>query len=143
MLSKLKKYQNLDIRSLIDQSIRDNEKTILALNRDQMWSDGTVDVNRPRVKEQYSDYTIPLKKKYARYKKTSFITLRWDGDFYESLYIDHQPTQFTIKSDDPTWTFSLEPQPRFENTLGLTRGSKAVLRDIVRTDILRRIRNAV
>jgi len=143
VLNKLKKYTNLDIRSLLDQSIRDNEKAILALNRDQMWSDGTVDVNRPRIKEHYSDFTIPLKKKFARYKKTSFITLRWDGDFYESLYIEHEQTQFVIKSDDPTWLFSLEPQVRFENTLGLTRGSKAILRDIVRTDILRKVRNAV
>lgn len=143
MLSKLEKYKNLDIQMFLNQSIRDLEEVIIELNRDQMWSDGTVNVKKPHVQLSYSPVTVPLKREFARYKKTDFITLRWDGDFYESLFIEYRPDSFVIKSNDPKWSFSLEPQTRFENALGLTRGSKAKLRELIKSSMLRKLRNAV
>jgi len=143
VLSKLKKYQNLDIRSLIDQSIRDNEKTILTLNQDQMYEKGVMDVDSPSHREHYAKGTVYQKKKKARYKKTDFVTLKWDGDFYSTMKIIHFNDRFVIAADDFKWANWLEPNDRFGKALGLTDKSKSILRDIVRTDILRRIRNAV
>lgn len=139
MLSKLQKYQNLDIRSLLNQSIRDNEKAILDLNRDQMYEKGVVDVQRPTHKEHYAPGTIRQKKKKATYKKTSFVTLKWFGDFYQAMKIVLFSDRFVITSDDLKWSNWLEPNDRFTNALGLTDKSLSKTRDILRDSIIRKI----
>ena len=103
MLNKLQKYQNLDIRSLLNQSIRDNEKAILDLNRDQMYEKGVMDVNRPTNKEHYAASTKVQKLKQATFKKVSFVTLKWFGDFYASMKIIFFSDRFVITSDDLKW----------------------------------------
>ena len=141
MLSKLKKYQNLDVRSLLNQSIRDNEKAILALNQSQMYDEGVMDINRPQSQLEYAESTKRQKLKKARYKEVGHITLRWFGDFYQAMKIVFFSDRFVIVSDDLKWANWLEPQGRFSKALGLTEKNKSRLRDIVRDSLIRRLRN--
>lgn len=141
MLSKLKKYQAVDIRSLLNQSIKENEKAILQMNQDQMYEKGITDTDAPNYKERYAESTKKQKLKKAKYKKVDFVTLRWDGDFYESMKIILFEDNFVISADDLKWANWLEPNQRFGKALGLTDESISQLRDLIRDSIIRRIRN--
>lgn len=141
MLSKLKRYQAIDIHLLLNQVIKENEKTILTLNQAQMYDKGVTDIDAPNYKEQYAESTKRQKLKKATYKKIDFVTLRWDGDFYESMKIILFNDNFVITADDLKWANWLEPNTRFGKALGLTDESKSKLRDLVRDSIIRKVRN--
>ena len=115
---------------LTEQNIGDfveqEEDYIKDLNKDQMYNDGALNVDNPQ-KERYAKSTIAQKKKRAKYKKTDFITLRWMGDFYDSLRVLRFRDYFTINSDSLIWANYLEPQERFKKALGLTDESKGKL----------------
>jgi len=104
-----------------------------------MYEKGVVDVQRPTHKEHYAPGTIRQKKKKATYKKTSFVTLKWFGDFYQAMKIVLFSDRFVITSDDLKWSNWLEPNDRFTNALGLTDKSLSKTRDILRDSIIRKI----
>ena len=140
MLNKLKKYQAIDIRLLLNQAIKENEKAILQLNQDQMYIKGVTDIDAPNYKERYAESTKKQKLKKATYKKVDFVTLRWDGDFYESMKIILFEDNFVISADDLKWANWLEPNTRFGKALGLTDESMTQLRELVKDSIIRKIR---
>jgi hypothetical protein len=108
--------------------VKEEDEFIKDLNRDQMYEQGAMDVDNPQ-KLKYAQSTIIQKKKKARYKKTDFITLRWMGDFYNSLRVLTFSKYFSINSDSTIWARFLEPQDRFSKALGLTEDSKGKLKD--------------
>jgi len=111
---------------VIKEIVREQEDYIKDLNREQMYNEGAMDVDNPQ-KLKYAQSTIQQKKKRARYKKTDFITLRWMGDFYDSLKVLIFDKYFVVSSDSTIWARFLEPQDRFSKALGLTDDSKEKL----------------
>ena len=116
--------------------VSEEKDLIKELNKDQMYEKGVMDVDRPH-KLKYADSTKRQKKKKARYKKTDFITLRWMGDFYESLKVLLFEKYFVISSDSNIWARFLEPQDRFGKALGLTEKNKGVLQKVLKDDLIR------
>ena len=125
--------------------IKDNQQEILALNKDQMWEDGIVDVKR-NLQWDYQPSTIKQKKRKAKFKKTSFITLRWTGSFYDKMKLVIKPKEFIITSTDDKWDkFSSGEwgEGRFKNALGLTKKSLSELRELVKSDLIIQFKHAV
>ena len=136
--ARIKKYSNF--ARVLNQIIKDNEKEIIALNRDQMWEQGIVDINNPSAM-MYAPSTVKAKKRYAKYKRTDHITLKWTGDFHKGLKLKIEPEQFTIYSTNVPYPGFMDG--RFGNALGLTEESKNELRELVKTDLIIGFKDAI
>jgi hypothetical protein len=136
---KVIQLERLDIGQIVDDSLKEIEKFIIELNQKQLYEEGIIDVKNPSKKEHYAKSTIAQKKRKAQFKKTDFITLRWDGDFYDSFKLIIFDKMFVIQAIDLKWSNWLEP--RFGGALGLTADSKSELRDIILPVFLRRIKD--
>ena len=136
-LARIRKYKNFP--KILNAIIKDNEPEIFAMNRDQMWEDGIVDVNNPRAILEYAPSTVKQKKKRARFKRTDHITLKWTGSFHDKMKLIIKAAEFWITSTDEKWSkFSSGAwgQGRFENALGLTKKSLSELRELVKSDLI-------
>ncbi len=143
-LSRLRKFKNFDRE--LNKIIKDHEPEILALNRDQLWEEGIVDVNNPKAILNYAPSTIKQKKKRARFKRTDHITLKWTGSFHDKMKLVIKATEFWITSKDPKWSkFSSGEwgQGRFENALGLTKPSLNELKSLIKSDLILKFRHAL
>ena len=138
-LAAIKKYSNMT--SVLNRIIKDNEPEIIAMNRDQMWEDGIVDVNNPSAILEYAPSTLRSKKKRARYKRTDHITLKWSGDFHKGMKLKMEPEQFTIISTKLPYQGFMDG--RFGNALGLTNENKEELRKLIKSDLILGFKNAV
>ena len=136
---KIKQLQAIDINAITDAAIIENEEDILNANRDQMYERGQIDVQKPDYREKYAASTIRQKRKMARFPKTDFITLKWTGEFHDSLKLLIFKDKIVIQSDDLKWANWLED--RFKNALGLTAESLSAIRDKVKSSFLNIIRN--
>jgi hypothetical protein len=141
--TKVLRLEKIDINIIVDDSLREIEKLILELNQKQLYEEGVIDVKNPGKREQYAASTIRQKKKTAKFKKTEFITLRWEGDFYDSFKLIIFDKFFVIQATDLKWANWLEPNPRFGNALGLTDESRSDLRDIILPVFLRRLKDVI
>jgi len=142
-LARVRKYKN--IHRVINKSIKDNEPEILALNRDQMWEEGIVDVKK-NLQWDYQPSTIRYKKRYSKYKRTDHITLRNFGDLYDRMVIIVKATYFYITSKDPKWKYFESGEwgeGRFRNALGLTNKSKSELRKLIKSDLILGFKHAI
>ena len=143
-VARVRKFKNFP--RILNAIIKDNEPEILALNRDQMWEEGIVDVKNPRAILEYAPSTIKQKKKRARYKRTDHITLKWTGSFHDKMKLVVKATEFWITSTDEKWSkFSSGAwgQGRFENALGLTKKSLSELRKLVKSDLILGIKDGL
>jgi len=138
---KVARLERVDVDNIVDSSLREVEKFILELNQIQLYEQGVIDVTKPSKREKYAASTIRAKQKRATYKKTEFITLRWDGDFYESFKLIIFDKVFVIQATDLKWANWLEPNERFGNALGLTEKSKDDLKKEILPVFIRRVRN--
>lgn len=138
-LKKLRKFS--DMTALLNQILKGLEKDILNLNRDQMYEDGVMDIKNPSAILHYAPSTVKNKKSRAKFKRVDHITLKWEGDFHKTLKIKYNKDSMLIYSEDSKWKAYLQPQNRFENALGLTNESLALLRDWVRDFLIKRFRN--
>jgi hypothetical protein len=136
---KLSRLRAINLRTLFDTILRENEDYICDLNKDQMYEGGVMNVNTGQ-KEKYAQSTIKSKHR-APFPKTDFITLKWTGDFHKTLKLQILKDTFFIMSHHGVWNKYIEPQKRFESALGLTKESKAELRDLVRDELIRKIRH--
>ena len=137
---KIKQLEAIDINSIVDESLRENSKDIIALNQEQLYERGEIDVKNPSVRETYAPGTIAQKKKKAKFPKTEFITLRWMGDLYNKMKLIIFRDYFVVTTDDLKWANWLEPNKRFSNAMGLTDGSVKKVRDMVLPSVLKRIK---
>ena len=137
---KLSRLKALNIRTLFDEVLRENEETILDMNRNQMYDEGVLDVTVPGYKDHYSPAT-KRNKRSAPFPKTEFITLKWTGDFHKELKLLIFKDTFVIDSLNKTWQNFLSQNHRFMNALGLTKKSKSELREIARDELIKKIRN--
>jgi hypothetical protein len=138
---KLSHLRAINLRTLFDTVLRENETTICDLNRDQMYEEGVMNV-KTGEKEQYAASTKKAKRK-APFPKTEFITLKWMGTFHESLKLMIYKDTFVVQSPNKIWGNYLEPQARFGSALGLTKESKSDLRDLVRDELITKIKSGL
>lgn len=138
---KIKKLETADINEILDKAIKEIEKFILELNQDQLYERGEVNVNNPAQREIYAASTIKQKKKRATYKKTDFVTLRWEGEFYEKFKLLIFEDYIVIDSTDLKWANWLGENSRFKNALGLTEKSRKELRKEILPIIIRKLKN--
>lgn len=139
---KISRLKAISFDRLFDRIIKDNSKKILDMNRDQMYEDGVMDIANPGNTLQYAPSTIKSKKR-AKYNKTEFITLKWQGDFHKSVKIKITPNEIFFVSDNEIWGQYLETQDRFKNALGLTDENEDALRDLVKEEMIKRLENVV
>ena len=139
--TKLKRFSNRN--DVLNNILGSLEKAILDMNRDQMYEDGVMDVNNPSAILHYAPSTVKGKKRRAEFPRTDHITLKWDNTFHPSLKIEYKADSFLIYSDNRVWKAYLQPQDRFENALGLTDESLALLREWVLKKLVKRFRNAI
>ena len=137
---KLSHLTAITILILFDEVLKENEDMILDMNRDQMYEDGTVNVEVPNGREQYAPSTIKAKRK-APFPKTDFITLKWFGTFYSEMKLIIFRDYFVIQSDNSVWANFLEPQNRFGKALGLTERSKDTLRELSLGEMIKKIKD--
>lgn len=137
---KISRLKKINLNLVLDDVITENKEDILEMNRDQMYEDGVMNVNRPRKRERYSPATIQSKKR-ASFNRTDHVTLKWTGQFHETLVMLIFKTFYLISSKDLKWANYLEPNERFANALGLTEKSMERLRKRVKIDFVKRLRN--
>src|SRR5512133_737819 len=135
---KLSRLQAINIGKLFDDILKENEDEICDLTRDQMYEKGIVNVNKPNERLQYAESTKKAKRK-APFNKTSFITLKWKGDFHKDLKLIIFKDKFVIASDNKIWGNYLETQTRFQSALGLTEKSKSEVREVMRDEMIKGI----
>jgi hypothetical protein len=137
---KLSHLKAINIKTLFDDVLKENEETILDMNRSQMYDEGVMNINNPGTVEHYSPATIKNKKR-APFNKTEFITLKWMGNFHKALKLIIFKDTFLISSDNRIWANFLEPQDRFESALGMTEKSKGELRELSRDELIKKIKS--
>ncbi len=140
---KKQSLKSIDLHKIINDSAKAKEDRIIKMNQDQMWKKGIMDTDNPSQKLKYATSTVRQKKKKATFKKTNFITLRWFGDFYESMRLLFFRDKFIIQSTDLKWANWLEPQDRFGNALGLTDKSMNLLKRIIKPEIIKQLKRAI
>jgi hypothetical protein len=138
---KIKTLERIDINKIVGDAIREIEDFIIELNREQLYEKGEINVNQPTKREYYAQSTIRQKQKQATFKKTEFVTLRWEGDFYDSFKVIVFDEEFIISATDLKWANWLEGNKRFGNALGLTEASKEKLKEEIKPIIIRRIKD--
>jgi hypothetical protein len=99
LISKLKSFDD-EIIKVIEEVVRENDNTILDMNaEDQLFQKG---ITRTGVEiasfAPYAPLTIEIKK--LKGQPTSRVTLRDEGDFHRSFYIEYQSDGFQIKASD-------------------------------------------
>jgi hypothetical protein len=138
---KLSHLRAINLRTLFDTVLRESENYICELNRDQMYEEGVMNV-KTGDREKYAESTKRAKRK-APFPKTEFITLKWMGEFHKSLKLKIFKDYFVVQSPNQVWGSFLEPQSRFGSALGLTKESKSDLRDTVKDQLIKKIKNVL
>lgn len=117
LIDKLRSFEN-EIFNAIETVIRENEDIITEMNsEDQLFEQG-IDRNGTSIASYapYSPITIELKK--LKGQPTSRVTLRDEGDFHYSFFIEFSQTGFEIKASD--WKTGHLVKGYGETILGLT-----------------------
>ena len=117
LISRLKSFED-EIIKVIEEVVRENDNIILDMNaEDQLFQRGTT---RKGVEiasfAPYAPRTIEIKK--LKGQPTSRVTLRDEGDFHRSFYIEYQADGFQIKASD--WKAESLMFGYGEEILGLT-----------------------
>jgi hypothetical protein len=124
---KISQLESIDVNRILDETLKEIDKFILNLNKEQLYEKGEINVKEPAQREEYSEAYKRVKERKATYKKTEFVTLRFDGNFYDSFKLIIFEKEFIISATDLKWNWH-ENNPRFTNALGLTEESKGKLR---------------
>jgi len=133
----------LNINEILDDSLREIEEFILELNKEQLYEKGQINVNEPQKREKYSAAYKRFKERKATFKKTSFVTLRFDGAVYDSFKLIILDKEIIISATDLKWANWLEKNERFGNALGLTEESRKELKSALLPLILVKIRDVI
>lgn len=112
-----------------DNSIAENEDTIIDLNKAQMIVLG-IDADGDQLGE-YTPYSSQIRE--AAGLQTEFIDLRFTGDFQDSIELNLTPNGYEIDATDEKWTDKIEP--RFPDALGLIDDNEDRVTNIITSKI--------
>ena len=138
---KIKQLAAVDVMSVVDGVLKESSDEIIKLNQDQLYEQGVINVTNPAKREYYAESTKKQKRRKATFPKTDFVTLRWDGSFYDNFKVIVLADHLEVHSLDQKWPNWLEPNKRFSNALGLTNDSIEILRDNLRDKFITAFRN--
>lgn len=131
---------NINSGKWVQQIIYDNEAYIVDLNaEEQLYEQG---VNNLGVSisdyAPYSQVTIEIKK--AKGQPTNRVTLRDEGDFESSFFLDVGQNQFEIKASD--WKTEELIKKYGRQILGLTNENiEKLIWDFIYPDLLSKLKN--
>lgn len=117
LISKLKAIER-EFIDLIEIIIRENEHVIIDMNaEDQLFKKG-IDRNGVSIMSYapYAPFTIEIKR--MKGQPTSRVTLRDEGEFHSSFYVEYQQDGFEIKALD--WKTDELIKGYGEEIMGLT-----------------------
>lgn len=99
VIAKFKNAEN-GIADIIKQTIMENEILVCEMNsEDQLYEKGITKDNTDIASyAPYSPVTVFIKKKKGQI--TTHVTLRDEGDFHRSFYIEFHPDSFEIAASD-------------------------------------------
>lgn len=121
---------------IIEATLRDNEEIIIDMNvEDQLYEQG-IDRFGRSISDYapYSPITIELKK--LKGQPTARVTLRDEGDFHASFYIDFKADGFEIKASN--WKTDMLIKGYGEGILGLTDDNfKDLARNYIQPEIIK------
>jgi len=140
---KLAQLQSIDFNKILNESLKEIEDFIIELNKEQLYEKGQINVNEPQKREKYSAAYKRFKERKATFKKTDFVTLRFDGDVYDSFKLIILEKEIIINATDLKWANWLEKNERFGNALGLTEESKTKLRSELLPVIIEKIKDVI
>lgn len=140
---KISRLKAVRLDRLFDAVVKAHKKELIQMNRDQMYEEGILDIGTGAGQQQYAESSLYAKRKYARYKKDDFITLKQMGDFHKAIDIKILPDEIVFYSDDEKWVNWLSPQDRFKRALGLTDDNLDKLREIVKEGVLKKLKDVI
>lgn len=135
-------YKGISSGEWISEIILDNDAYIVDMNAEkQLYEQG---INRLGVSisdyAPYSPLTIEIKRKKGQ--PTNRVTLRDEGDFQSSFYLEVKDTQFEIKASD--WKTEELIKKYGRQILGLTDENIAsLIWEYIYPDIMRRTRETI
>jgi len=117
LIKKLKKFEK-DLFMIIEQVIKDNEDIVVEMNSESQLFDRGIDRDGVAIESYmpYSPITVELKREKGQ--PTSRVTLRDEGDFHYSFFIDFKSDGFEIRATD--WKYGDLIDKYGEKILGLT-----------------------
>jgi len=134
LISNLKKFEE-EIYQTVEKVLRENEYVIIDMNvEDQLFEKG-IDRTGQEIASYapYSPVTIQIKG--IKGQPTNRVTLRDEGDFHSSFYVEFTQDGFEIKATD--WKTKKLIASYGEEVLGLTDYNfKILLEDYVAPAIL-------
>lgn len=116
--------------------IKENEDFVVELNKSQLYNDG-IRADGSQVEPRYSRLTITIKSRKGQ--PTNRVTLKDEGDFYDSFYLEFGSNSFVINARDSK-TPSLKEKYN-EEILGLTDESKSELSLFLKDVIIQELRS--
>jgi len=130
LIKSLKTFEKLLLKE-VEKVIRDNTEIVEEMNsEDQLFEQG-IDRHGQKIADYapYSDVTVQIKREKGQ--PTNRVTLRDEGDFHFSFFIEFSPTGFEIRADDGKTKKLLEGYG--DGILGLTDEN---VRDLAKNYIL-------
>ena len=126
MIQKLRSLDS-EVKKAIEAVVKDNESIIVEMNsEDQLYEKGITREGAKIAKfAPYSPLTVQYKR--AKGQPTGRVTLRDEGDFHLSFYIEFKSDGFEIKSSD--WKADMLLKGYGESILGLSDANFNDLKD--------------
>lgn len=93
----LKKIESIPVGDIVRKAVEQNKSIAEDLNADQMNS-GLNSKNQP-ITPEYTEFTKQIKR--AKGQPTNRVTLRDEGDFHRSLFLESVSDGFSFSSNDP------------------------------------------
>lgn len=127
-------YDRLSSGIAIGEIIQDNEKIILRMNADEQLYEEGINTRGVSIASYapYTPFTVQIKQ--MKGQPTDRVTLRDEGDFERSFYLQVDSDIFTIRASD--WKTEELVQKYGDEILGLTDDNI----DIVRTFVVRELK---
>lgn len=129
-------FENID--KIIDETIiellKENEKVIIQMNIDQLYSG--IDNDGVKIKPPYKPSTIKRKKKKGQ--PFNRVTTRDEGDHHESLFVVFGQDEFEIDTEDFKKQYLVRKYGK--KLYGLTEENIENLRSLIRDDLSKAIK---
>jgi len=136
----MRRIQNDFVVDVVKSIVEDNSNKIIELNTEKQLFDRGIGSDGLRLEPAYSNPYKKLKK--ALNQPSDRVTLRLEGDFYESFEVIIGSKQFQINATDKKTKWLI--QRYGEKIFGLTSDNVSLFREIViRPELLKEIRKEI
>tara|TARA_R110000772_G_scaffold176187_2_gene287908 strand:- start:640 stop:1092 length:453 start_codon:yes stop_codon:yes gene_type:complete len=136
LLNKVVKIRS-DFDFILNEAFESSRKKIVQLNTvNQLFKSG-VDNENKAIEPAYTPLTVSIKKRKGQ--PTNRVTLKDTGDFYRDTDVDFTTKDFTIINFNEKYQKLTEKYG--DEILGLTIESQAILKNIVKDKVGKKLKN--